>query len=224
MHLTRLGNEFRTEFKKSFQQACSEAAIPPPVSKLAPFVQTFCPDLELLPVDGLLDRAAVRPIDMPHAVHPVGTPISHHRREGQRYDRAFWTAFIKPLSENERRILNVGPTIWFQDLPRTEDLTSSQLEIQREFIIAPQPGETVPNKRVQEKIDAWMSQNQITPERFLLPEISATSRSAGTQVRIRQELSAVEICRGFFGLLPVEMKRRFQIPAEVVEYLLLLSK
>ena len=227
MHLTQLGNDFRYAFKKSFRQACDEANIPAAVSKLAPFIQTFCPDLELLPFENMLDRAAVRPRDMLNIPHPAETSVSS--RPGAmapRYFSAFWASFIKPLPENTRRLLNMEPAVWFLDVPDTQEPGPGQVEIQKEFIIAPDPGVAVSNAQMQENITTWMSQNQLTPERFINHGKSVDSRITRETASLRQVPSGTEreIPRRFFNLLPDEMKKRFQIPADIVEYLLSLPK
>ena len=226
MPLTILGNRFRYMFEKSFQQACNEANIPAPGSKLAPFIQAFCPDLELLPFENLLDRAAARPRDMPNISHPAETSVSSRPVSmAPRYLRAFWTAFIKPLPENTRRFLNTEPAVGFQDVLDTQEPGSSQVEIQKEFIVAPDPDAALSYAQVQEKITTWMSQNQVTPERFYVGK-SVFSGITRETASLHQGPSGAEreIPKRFFNLLPNEMKKRIQIPADIVEYLLSLPK
>jgi len=227
MALKRLGADFGNEFKTDFQRACAEAKVPAYAAKMIPFIQSFCADLEILPYEGRLDKAAVRPRgkDCPHPAtvfqsnRPVGT-------EPRRYAPALWAAFIKPLAEGARRWISVEEPVHFYDLPATETPKDGTLEISREAIVAPPPNVLVNGEAVGKNISQWLSQHSIPADNvaFKSRGISPVARLTDDDFQRRPVIRSRDVSRQFFNMLPEEMKKRFQIPADIVEYILSLEK
>lgn len=164
---------------------------------------------------------------MPEISHPAETSVSSRPdTTAPRYLRAFWAGFIKPIPEKARRLLNIEPAVWWEDVPDTQEPGASQVEIQREFIVAQKPGEPLSYAQVRDKITEWISQKGLTPDRFIDTKKSLESGIRRKSASAHEEPSGTErdIPRRFFKLLPDEMKKRLQIPADIVEFLLSLPK
>ena len=220
LYLTKLGAEFLYPFGMNFRDACRDAGVQPHLTALVPFIQVYCQKLEIIPFEGLFDKAAVRPCDMPEAIHPAEMrPSTRPAPEGPRFFRAFWAAFIKPIPDGTRRLLTTSPAIFFNDVPDTQEPGPSQVEIEKRYIELAAQGELVSADLVLKKIEDWLSEKGLKAEQFYYKPKSSTPSQRPTALDGRSPGQASTPLK-FFQLLPQEMKQRLSIPGDIVEFLL----
>ncbi|MDE0039854.1 MAG: hypothetical protein OXU77_20195 [Gammaproteobacteria bacterium] len=81
---------------------------------------------------------------------------------GKRFNRAFWTAFRKPLPDTSTRYLSSDDPIRFADVPPGSAPPRS-LEIPRAYI----PGDEATDSDVAERIAEWLRDNDLDETRYL---------------------------------------------------------
>ena len=128
---------------------------------------------------------------------------THRRLETEampRYRPAFWAAFRKPLDETSRRYMSIQPPPRFQDAS-PEDRPDGFVEITREYIV----GLDVEEMEVHQRIQDWLTANELDSEFFLLKNKATVARLPSDDL----------LGRLLLALEPDELKR-ISMPLDVV--------
>ncbi len=206
VHLTYVGAEFARRKNAPFEQFINVLAVqdklnvPNSARKMVPFIEKYCSDLfeidrsvvgaELLKLKGPLVEIA----DFPAVALP-----------GQKYKKAVWAAFIRPLSLEYRRFLSMD-TLGFTDVKRkpTGDLW---IEIRREFITETPIDRPINGPLVQARIGEWAAANSVNLD--ILVDSSPSGSFGSDKPHITDLIRII-------SALPPEVAARWMIPSEVL--------
>ena len=94
--------------------------------------------------------------------HLLARPDRDIDTPDKRFNRAFWTAFRKPLPDSSARYLSSDDPVRFADVPPASAPPGS-LEIPRAYI----PGDDATDSEVAERISVWLREHDLDETRFL---------------------------------------------------------
>jgi hypothetical protein len=221
--LTDLGSDFKKTFGVPFLSLARQLDFGPSFQKMAPFIGIYCPNLELVTVGAGFERAAVRErgSSLPHPLTDTGQSRPSVRK---RYQPAFWAAFIKRVQPQFKRYLEIEPLLRFTDLPDSIEKTANSYEIPADLIVGLDASELVEPGSVLKNIDEWLRKNGLNEDHFLVKEQAVNLISSILPNRTLTHggsfMSTREISVEFFKIIPAELRRNWEIPADIVFYLL----
>ena len=96
---------------------------------------------------------------------PAGGSTNVSEDASPRYNLSFWTAFAKPLTDGERRFLNLS-SLRFGEKDALEVSDSDDIrEIEGRFIATEETSRNVAD--MHQRIEAWLSEQSLDRDRFL---------------------------------------------------------
>jgi hypothetical protein len=138
-------------------------------------------------------------------VVPEGASPDAIDDSGPRYNSSFWFAFAKPISEGEKRFINISTLRFGETAEEVGSDPDDVREIDSQFIATEETSRDIVD--MLRRIDAWLTKWSLTRDRFL-----ATPRKE----RAQKNNVLIEI----IAMLSHDQLRRTTLPLDVVKSLL----
>lgn len=136
---------------------------------------------------------------------PAGTSPNVVDETGPRFHSSFWTAFARPLVENEQRFINLSSLRFGAKEEVAGNGDEDIREIEGRFVATEEASRNVSD--MLRRIDEWLADQCLDRDRFLAKERKAQPRKASLLAAIIDSLS-------------VDQLRRISLPLDVVKTLL----
>ena len=120
-----------------------------------------------------------------------------------RFHRAFWAAFRQPLTESQRRYINLRAPVHFQDVPIDDPQPENSTEVDSAYIV-----DTEDEVEVQGKINEWLAANGLDSAAF-----------AVSKEQESKPLPANDLLGRLLGALDPDQLARINMPLDVVDRL-----
>lgn len=136
---------------------------------------------------------------------PMDSSLDEGEESGPRYNMSFWTAFARPVSENEKRFINLRTLRFGGNSDEIGSAADDVREIAAEFVATEENSRNVAD--MQQRINRWLTAQGLEKDAFLAKARVPKSPKTNLLAEVLEALSQDQL-------------RRTSLPLDVIKSLL----